>query len=305
MKKLISCSILTISLAGCATSGPSTMAGKVVSVPYTLSKSDKTTAASNCPTSRKSWSRSNNRSILAHANACVKAENWSELDALGLHLAEQLPADPWGAYYMSLAAEGSGNLPRALWMSGLAIKKSPNLAMLHYQKARIEWALGEGHAAAETMRTSVKLDESFVEAHLFLANLYFQEQDFKSAFKQFEKALKHQAGNTKALIGAGESAYRLDDKANAKNYFQKAVVNTPFNWALRLKLAELYEADKNYQEALQQYRKVKELADKKRQPANQQILDLPLKIKELEKTVSQLEQKKISKSEVSEKGGAS
>lgn len=304
MRKALSYSLVALFAAGCATSGTTVSTDKAVSVPYTLSKSDKTTSASDCPNSQKSWSRSNNRMIMGHANACVKAKNWRQLDALGSHLAEQMPLEPWGAYYMSLAAEGENKLDRALWMAGLAIKKSPGMSILYYQKARVEWALGEGHAAAESMRTSLKLNQGFVEARLFLANLYFQDQDYKSALNEFERALEHQAGNTKALIGAGESAYQLGNKSKAKVHFQKAVVNSPMNWALRLKLAELYETDKNYQEALQQYRKVKELADKKRQPANQQILDLPLKIKELEKTVSQLEQKKVSQSVQSEQGGA-
>lgn len=296
--------VSTLFVAACSTGGGKKASKDTLSfVPYRHLLEDKVTKANQCPSSTKSWSLSNNKTVLDLANACVKAKEWKMLDALGEHLALKLPEAPWGPYYMSLAAEGAGKLPRALWMASLAVKKAPNLNIMHYHKGRLEWSLGDGVAASDSMKQVLKLDSDFVEANFFLANLYFQDQDYKSSLAYFKQVLKSKPSHSQSLIGAGESSYKLDSKSSAQSYFELAIDQVPSNLALRMRLADLYESNKNFEQALYHYRKIREQSSRQRGPASQQLADLPLKIKELEKEVAKLEKKKVSKTNSEKNGG--
>lgn len=300
MRKLLIISLGLI-LSACSSGTKKPSKADLDFVQYKHADTDRLAKASQCPNSTKSWAKSNMKTVLDLANSCVKDKDWKMLSALGEHLALELPLKPWGAYYMSLAAEGQMQMPRALWMAKLAVKKAPALNILHYHKGRIEWALGDGNAAIESMKSALNLDPNFVEANFFLANIHFQDQDFKSSRDYFEKVVKSDGGHSQALIGLGESYYKLGDKSDAKKYYEIAINKAPLNLGLRLKLADLYEGNKNYEQALYHYKKAQGM--KPRGPASAKFSDLSLKIRELEKQIVKTEKKKVSKTAGTNKGG--
>ena len=82
------------------------------------------------------------------------------VEKVGSRLAKIDHASPWGAYFLSLGSQGQGNHTRALWMSDLALKKSPKLGFLHYQKGRVLWGMGEYESAVTSMNDALKYDKN-------------------------------------------------------------------------------------------------------------------------------------------------
>ncbi len=65
-----------------------------------------------------------NVNLAEYARNCALLEKWSQLGEVGDQLAKA-PAEPWGAYYLSVSALGLKQYQRAIWMIDLAAKKAP------------------------------------------------------------------------------------------------------------------------------------------------------------------------------------
>ncbi len=87
---------------------------------------------------KKNW-----KLLVSIANRCVEESNWSMTKQLAGSLSQNFPISPWGPFYLSLAAEAEDNLPKALWLVELSLKKTPKVSLLQQQKARILWLMGE------------------------------------------------------------------------------------------------------------------------------------------------------------------
>src|SRR6185437_14292476 len=74
----------------------------------------------------------------------------------GQLMATQFFVEPWGAFYLSVAADQRHDLQRALWMIELAVKKSPHNGLLYYQRGRVHWQLNEIGSAIADYNTAVK-----------------------------------------------------------------------------------------------------------------------------------------------------
>lgn len=270
--KIPTLSICLFALLGCSSAShkPSEMtsasASTVPPLPahaYLSLGSSSVSSNAKCPASDKSWRKENLETLSRYANACALSEKYDRLAQIGNYLAQRHHLLPWGAYYLSLSAEGEKQYARALWMAELAINKSPRTAMLYYQRGRIYWYLGEHSKAVESYNIAIRENPKFLDAHLFLGELYFRDQNFKLAEKHFKIVLAIDANNTSALAG----------------------------------LAEIYEnVSKDYAQALSSYRRLKLLMAETRRPAHEIAVDVNEKILRLETILNQnkAEAKKIS-----------
>jgi tetratricopeptide (TPR) repeat protein len=223
---------------------------------------------------------------MAYAESCARLGRSERVEQLGDHLAQKHHATPWGPFYLAVAAEQRKELPRALWMINLALQRAPREGLLHYQKGRIHWALGEYKSAVESYRACVKESPRFVDAHLFLAQLHFRDQDYKNAVEHFLNVVRYEPESSVGAAGLGESYAQLGNIGSAIEFYERAVTAGPRNLTYRFRLAGLYEnGQKNYESALNVYRKIKTLVSEQRTPAEEIPLDLNEKIRRLEDTI--------------------
>jgi len=77
--------------------------------------------------------------------------------------------------------------------------------------------------------------------HTRVADLFMRADDYDHALSEYRAALKSESGNSSALAGAGEAAFRLRQYNLAERYLQQAVSANPgdSNSAEQLKIAQL------------------------------------------------------------------
>lgn len=191
---------------------------------------------------------------------CVAAKNWIFVDRVGQELSLKEPHAPWGAYFLSIAAENRSNLLQAQWYVDLAIKKAPNLGLLDYQKSRIYFLEKEFELAATTAESAIKKDPELTPAHLFLAQLYHRDGDLKNAESRYEDVLKLESKNKEALMGLAECLAERKELARALEYFSRGSVHYPREFHFQWRKAELLESEKkDFEQALNTYRSIYDL----------------------------------------------
>lgn len=198
--------------------------------------------------------------MVAAANACVKAKDWEKVEKVAETLAIKAPLTPWGAYFLSLAAEVRGDQPRALWMIDLALKKAPREGLFHYQKGRLSWKFGESLAAVEALKEAAQLNPGLTDAHLVLAQIHMQKDELKEARRSLELALASDAKHGPSLLAASSLEMKSKDFAKAEGYLVQAIEVYPRQARLRETLASIQESQlKKNNEALQSYRALRSL----------------------------------------------
>jgi tetratricopeptide (TPR) repeat protein len=291
-------------LQGCASGGKTKPAEKAKGpapqpIGYISTRDGKLPSPTDCPANEKSWKKENQKALVEYAGACARLGKWDRVEQLGDWLAQKEPHAPWGAFYLSLAAEGRKEWTRALWMIELALKKSPRQALLIYQKGRIYWGMGEFGQAAEVYNQALKENPRFVDAHIFLAQLYFRDQDFGRAAKHFATVMDLQPENAMATVGLAETRLQQGQTKVAVELYEKAVNQAPRQVSYRLKLAELYEVSmKDYSQALSAYRRIKSIMAESRLGAEEVPFDLNEKIRRLESMTQDNVEKKVTKTEI-------
>jgi tetratricopeptide (TPR) repeat protein len=177
-----------------------------------ISKSSDATCAASVSSSRSASVESSGpseanewRAELKVANACVQSQNWPSLEGLGNQMAQRWPDSPWGAFYLSLAAEGRHEFRRALWMIELADRKSGRLqGLFAYQRSRVLFDLGEMQASIAEMNRAMTLNPSLIDGDLFLAELAAKDLDWDQAVSRYQAALRIDSMNSEAIKGLKE-----------------------------------------------------------------------------------------------------
>jgi|GEM_PF-1295094 len=296
MKHLILIMTSALYLTGCAT-GSSNTKTDVAPVPTYTEKvgaipADEFHAAS-CPVGVEKqemakWDAGNWRKVVAFANACVKAKDWRKVESIGNHLAVNAYLTPWGAYFMSLAAQSRKDYPRAAWMMELALKKAPNEGLFHYQMGRLYWEQGDGQAALKSLKQASELNAGLTEAHYIMGQMALQKESYSEADKYFRKALTVDGKHWPSLMGMATVKMKSGDWMEAVNYLEEGIRQNPRNAKARLALAQTQEMQlKNLQEALSAYKDLRSqaMAKKLDEPV---MFNLDEKINALEKSVSQV-----------------
>jgi tetratricopeptide (TPR) repeat protein len=256
--------------------GPVRTAGTICAVP---AGSDKMLSSTTGPS--KDWKEWSGR-----ANACAEKKDWRTLEQLGQVMARVDLNSPWGAYYLSVAAEGRGDWARAMWMNDLAQKKAGGVnALFAYQKGRILLNAKETSKAIAEFERATNLSPAFGHAHLYLAQIYHRDLEWDQAAKHYTAALGVESGNVDAMAGLAEAKLQKSDAAGAADLYSKVIAAQPSRGDAWIRLGFIYETHlKDNQQALNTYRGLKSSLDRavvRERPS----FDLNQKIKVLEESV--------------------
>jgi tetratricopeptide (TPR) repeat protein len=231
---------------------------------------------------------------MSQANACVRASDWTATEQWGEMMARQEPRSPWGAFYLSVAAEGRREWPRALWMVELALKKAPRSGILLMQKAAVLRATGDRLGAQKAYELAVQNDARLGEAHLALAQIYFDDRDFKRAEEHFRKAGDLLPDDAVPHLGLAQVLLTGKRKEAAIEALNRAVILDPNSVEVRRLHAQTLEGSPEHlSEALSSYRALKKLSKGAGKAPSE--IDIESKIRELEsRLVAQESASKVS-----------
>jgi tetratricopeptide (TPR) repeat protein len=223
------------------------------------------------------------RALLQYANACVKVKNWATLETLANAIARTDIDSPWGAYFLSVAAEGRNELQRSLWMADLAQKKAGGRSGLFaYQKGRVFFKMKETTRAMKEVERAVAMDATLAEGSFFLAEIYHRDLELDKAAQYYTKAISADAKHFGSLAGMAEVMLQQNKADDAAAYYQKAIAVQPARLQAWLRLAYIYETvQKNTVQALNTYKGMKSSIDSG-QLRERPSFDLNHKIKDLQ-----------------------
>ncbi len=239
------------------------------------------------------------RKVADIASSCARSENWVEVQRLGEALAVREPHAPWGPYYLSLVSESRGQFPKALWMSDLALRKAPQVGMLHLQKARIHWRMGETSEAIRLCEKALELDSKLSEAARMLAFAEHREREFQSSWKHWGMVLAVQPQDREGLLYRSEAALALGKTGEAIEDLEKLATLDKDRREPKMRLAKLFEEQrKDLEAALKLYREA--LANKR--ATDVPTLAIEAKIKSLEKKVQKPAERALATDSVKPQG---
>jgi tetratricopeptide (TPR) repeat protein len=216
----------------------------------------------------------------------VKEKNYKVLETLATAIARIDIDSPWGAYFLSVSAEGSGDFQRALWMADLAQKKAGGISgLFSYQKARVLYGLKETNLAMKEVEHAIALDSKLAEGYFFLAQIHDRDLETDLAVKNYQAALNADPKHYGALIYLAELRLQANKADDAASLYAKAIEVRPEQISSWLRLAYIYETvQKNNQLALNTYKGLKSSMDGGAVHGRPDF-DLSAKIKALESTV--------------------
>lgn len=225
----------------------------------------------------KTW-----KQYVAAANACVKTGQWKTVESIGQDMSRTHHLVPWGPYYLSLAAEHRKEVPRAVWMAELALKKAPNNGLLLYHQGRLFWQAKDQATALKNFKRATELDNRLAEAHLILGQMAMISNQMDEAGKRFQAALATEPRNVAALFGLAEVRIKKNDGKGANEALSQVIFLQPSCYKARVRQAHVLEVlEKNFPEALAAYRRIKTLARDKKLDATVDF-NLDSKISQLE-----------------------
>lgn len=234
----------------------------------------------------KTW-----KQLVRHANGCAKVGDWKKLDLAAQELAKVEINSPWGAYFHSLSAENSGDLPRALWMIELAMKKAPGAGLFHFQKGRILWRLDNFKDGFDEIRTATLREPKLIDAQIFLAGIYHRDQDLEKAATHYQAVIALDSRHRASLEGLADVFVAQGKYGKAVERLTDAISVSSSDLRLRIKLALAHEAiEGNHEQALASYRIARELQGRgsKGESLGVDVVD---KIKSLEAKLSDAKSK--------------
>lgn len=211
--------------------------------------------------------KTNWRNLLEAGFSCIQDKDWTALSSIASKLSHNHLKAPWGPYYRSIVAEHRGDLARSLWMADLSLKKSPDNALILYQKARVLWLTKKESQAYSLMKDVVKKDPKNYDALLFLGNIHYRDREFKEALSYYNKVLEFNSGDSEYRAALGESLYFNGNYKDSIKHYKAASSNMKLNGSLYYKVGLAYknlkdwEQSKSYLEkAISQKRKGRSLA---------------------------------------------
>ncbi len=258
------------------------------------------TRRGDCPRSINAVKASGWKVQVQAANACVRSGQWSMVEDLGNQLAQAHHLGPWGAYYLSLAAEHRNDLGRAAWMNELALKKAPKNGLLLFQQGRLQWLARDQVAALKSFQAAIDADARLTEAHMILGQQAFLNNDLKTAAIRFQSAVSNEPRHLPALLGVAEVAMKGKDSKVAGEALAQAIFHHPGSFRARLKQAQVFEIlEKNFPMALEAYKRMRGL-EKERKLDARVDFDLDGKIRQLEGAVKEVSPNQLSQRDPAE-----
>ena len=153
---------------------------------------------------------------------------------------------PGTRYYLSLALQAAGRVNEALIQLTELAERDPNNANVLYELARLH--MDSSFQALSRLR---KLDPDSFHMHLFLGWLYFEEQHFEAAIKEFQIALKMQPDALGVHFPLGTAYRRLHKLDMAKSELLLALQEAPDDPRTNLYLGDIAIMQQQYSDAIQ------------------------------------------------------
>jgi len=149
----------------------------------------------------------------------LRNEDWKDTVVLSKKTIEDSPLDPWA--YTSLG--------------GYLIDK------------------GECDLAIDALRKAIALLDEYALPHELLGMCYMKKEQYHEAIKEFNKALTIDPESVECRNARGVSYAHLKMYIEAKREFEFILLHNPGEYNSRLNLAQLYECQEDYANALAQY----------------------------------------------------
>ncbi len=251
MRQLVVLSFASaLALSGCS-SGPAKKAEAapiserpVVKIPV-VSMDVSQASQTLCPKIGADLSKKKLKELIQMGNSCMRNEEFARLEEVGNATNRKEPFQPWGSFFLSVAAEARQELPRAKWMIELALKKNPSYGILHFQKGRLAWADKQYAESLQLVKKAVSMDPGLIEGHLFLGQVYFRDQEFELASEHFYTVLKAKPSDVNALSGLAESRRYRGDFRGAMEVLNRAIGAHPDVVEFQWRQAQIYEMNLN------------------------------------------------------------
>lgn len=230
--------------------------------------------------------------------ACVYKNDWKMVYNIGQTFSVRHIDAPWGAYFLSLVSEKAGDMPRAVWMIGLADRKSPDNAVIEFQKARLLWLQDQKDAAFQSAKKALELEPKLSEAALLMAQVYFSDYEFENAQTYYRKVINSNDKVFTAVLGMAESFAQLEKYKEAIPFYIRSIKLKKNRIDLAYVLADIFETKlKDYKSALSWYEKIsqvfpKEIISKEKTEVQNKISFLTAKIEEQKNSGKQQADKK-------------
>lgn len=210
-----------------------------------------------CRYSGSKEEKENWQQLLKVAYACAYDKNWATVYKIGQEMSIQHIDSPWGPYFLSLVSEEAGDLPRAIWMAGLASRKAPDNPVIEFQKARLLWKTSQRDAAFHAAKKAYELDSNLVEAAFLMGQVYLSDYQFDKAEEYFTKVLKANRRVFTANMGLAESLAQQGKYDKSIPYFEAALKLKQERTDIALRVAEIYDKNlKDPRRALSWYERV-------------------------------------------------
>jgi tetratricopeptide (TPR) repeat protein len=242
MKNLILASGLLV-LTSCASTGPvsQTERKSEAFVKDVTATSMDSIEKNGCKASPAKYGKWKWKDLMKEADACVVATKWQNVTNLGMEMSQRDVNSPWGPYFLSLSAESDLQFDRALWMLELATKRAPNVGLFHYQKGRVLWKRDSFKEATNSLAKAIQLDPNLIDAHLFLGQIYFRDQEYSRAARHFQAVLSVRPRDPTALMGLAECQIQTGDAQGALELLRKGERLFSDDPVFSLREAHVYE----------------------------------------------------------------
>lgn len=192
--------------------------------------------------------------------ACAAKNDWKKVYEIGQAFSVRHIDAPWGAYFMSLVSEKAGDMPRAVWMIGLADRKAPENAVIEFQKARLLYLQDQKDAAFQSAKKALEIEPKLSEAALLMAQMYFADYEFENAQTYYRKVIDQNQNVFTAVLGMAESFAQLEKYRESIPFYIRAIKLKKNRIDLAYALADIFETKvKDYKRALTWYEKISQV----------------------------------------------
>jgi tetratricopeptide (TPR) repeat protein len=142
------------------------------------------------------------------------------------------PKDPQALQDYAVALYATGDIKGAQKQYEALVSVSSKDATARNNLGNVYRDLGDYDKAVDSYQEAIKLDAKNVNAYTNLANLYIYTLNKKDlGIKTYQEALKNLPDNVDVQVLLGIAYEQNDDKANARQWFEKVLAADPDNAA--------------------------------------------------------------------------
>ena len=137
------------------------------------------------------------------------------------------------------------------------MKRAPSVGLFHYQAGRILWRKSDFALALAEVTTALSLEPNMIDAHLFVGQIFFRDQEFGKAARHFQAVLKVRPHDPTALMGLAECNIQSGDARGAMEYLERGNKKFPDEPLFAIRTAEVLELYLNdFAGAIERYKEI-------------------------------------------------